>query len=217
MVNFAASLGGQGWKGKLMITIRELALSGAALLAAAGLGSAPASAALVVNGDFETGDFTGWTQSGDTSFDSVIDSSNGPIYDGTYSASLGSIAGSTLSQVLDVVAGQSYTLTFALANLDELADNAFSVALGNSTFTLPDNFIPFDYGTFSVSTIADSATLDLAFSAINGPSYWLLDNVTVKQDAVPVVPEPETWALLLVGFGVVGASLRRRQRVEAFS
>lgn len=200
-----------------MITIRELALSGAALLAAAGLGSAPASAALVVNGDFETGDFTGWTQSGDTSFDSVIDSSNGPIYDGTYSASLGSIAGSTLSQVLDVVAGQSYTLTFALANLDELADNAFSVALGNSTFTLPDNFIPFDYGTFSVSTIADSATLHLAFSAINGPSYWLLDNVTVKQDAVPVVPEPETWALLLVGFGVVGASLRRRQRVEAFS
>ncbi|SNS07894.1 PEP-CTERM protein-sorting domain-containing protein [Sphingomonas laterariae] len=196
---------------------RELTLAGTALAATAAIGTAPAQAALVVNGDFETGDFTGWTQGGSTTFDSVTDDA-GVVFDGDYSARLGSLTGSTLTQVLDVVAGATYTLTFALANLDKDATNSFSVALGDTTFALPDNFVPFDYGTFTVSTVATGSTLNLAFAFLNEPSYWLLDNVSVEgQNGVPVVPEPTTWAMLLVGFGVVGSTMRRRRKVVAFS
>lgn len=43
-----------------------------------------------------------------------------------------------------------------------------------------------------------------------GGNYIL---VTGTVDGIPgVVPEPSTWAMLILGFGAVGASLRRRQR-----
>ena len=32
-------------------------------------------------------------------------------------------------------------------------------------------------------------------------------------DGAPAVPEPATWALMIVGFGAIGASLRSRRRV----
>src|SRR5690606_20788246 len=111
----------------------------------------------------------------------------GHVYDGTYSAALGTLTGSTLSQVLNVVAGQTYTLTFVLANApgntNASGNNAFSVTLGDETFSLPDNFVAFDYGTFTIEALATSDTLNLAFSFLNNPSDWLLDNVTVETAA----------------------------------
>jgi hypothetical protein len=38
----------------------------------------------------------------------------------------------------------------------------------------------------------------------------LLDNIVVK-DAVIALPEPGTWALMILGFGAVGAGLRRQR------
>jgi hypothetical protein len=56
----------------------------------------------------------------------------------------------------------------------------------------------------------------LSFLAIGGsaqaqPPFALLDNVTVS-----AVPEPATWALMLVGVGALGAGLRMRRR-EVFA
>lgn len=45
---------------------------------------------------------------------------------------------------------------------------------------------------------------------------WAFDILNVNSAAqVGAVPEPGTWALMLIGFGAVGASLRRRRRVSA--
>lgn len=44
-------------------------------------------------------------------------------------------------------------------------------------------------------------------------NFFLADNLTVT--AVTAVPEADTWALLLVGLGLVGAATRRRQRAKA--
>ncbi len=44
-----------------------------------------------------------------------------------------------------------------------------------------------------------------------GGNYILL---TGTRNGVPNVPEPATWALLILGFGVIGAALRRRGKVR---
>lgn len=40
-------------------------------------------------------------------------------------------------------------------------------------------------------------------------------NVSVSKLSAGVVPEPATWGMLIAGFGLVGASARRRRRVRA--
>lgn len=73
-----------------------------------------ASADIVANGGFETGDFTDWTQSGNTGFIGV---SNNYPHSGTYAAQLGP-GGSLgfITQNLITVPGQTYQLTYWLAN-----------------------------------------------------------------------------------------------------
>ena len=59
-----------------------------------------------------------------------------------------------------------------------------------------------------------------------GPSQFTFDRVTLAFDlaqtggpppeiAAPGVPEPKTWALLIAGFGLAGAALRRPRRRQA--
>jgi hypothetical protein len=62
---------------------------------------------------------------------------------------------------------------------------------------------------------ADSATETLSFLAIGGPNaslppFALLDGVTMT-----AVPEPATWAVMLLGFGGVGAAIRSRRKQVA--
>ena len=59
---------------------------------------------------------------------------------------------------------------------------------------------------------ADSSSDLLSFVANGGPSsslppFALLDGVSVTP-----VPEPTTWALTLIGVGMLGAGLRMRRR-----
>lgn len=69
--------------------------------------------------------------------------------------------------------------------------------------------------TYSGYFIANiNGTFSLSFSGTGGDNVNigpLLDNVLVTQAAVP---EPASWALLITGFGLVGAA-RRRQRLAA--
>jgi hypothetical protein len=45
--------------------------------------------------------------------------------------------------------------------------------------------------------------------------FWLSDTVTVTAGAIEAVPEPSTWALMLIGFGGMGWLLRSRRRTPA--
>ena len=89
----------------------------------------PAKAGLVVNGNFGTGDFTGWTLSGDTSGPDYVSGT----FPGPYAAALTtSVSDVFLSQTLPLstVVGQEYLFSFSLAG-DGATPNTFSASLGN--------------------------------------------------------------------------------------
>jgi hypothetical protein len=75
-----------------------------------GVGGANA-ATLIVNGGFETGDFTGWT-TGPNSFPQFV--VNSPINNGVWAAAIAGYARdpNTLSQTISDTAGHSYLLSF---------------------------------------------------------------------------------------------------------
>src|SRR5262245_60755082 len=99
-----------------MLNFKRAAVLAGLCVAAAGF----ASAQVVVNGGFETGDFTGWTQFGNTGFTGVQAGPFGGInpHGGQFHAFFGPV-GSTggISQVVPgTVLGGNYVLDFWLHN-----------------------------------------------------------------------------------------------------
>lgn len=71
---------------------------------------------------------------------------------------------------------------------------AFTLLSGNNTFI-------FQYG---------------CCSAANGVEEgWGLSNVKVTAELLPAVPEPETYAMMLAGLGLVGMAAKRRKPLKA--
>ena len=66
------------------------------------------------------------------------------------------------------------------------------------------------------------ATSNTAFSAvtltgITPNAFPVVDNLRLGSVAVAAVPEPATWAMMIMGFGVVAGAMRRRRRPVAFA
>lgn len=86
---------------------------------------------------------------------------------------------------------------------------ANSLSFGGMTFNgsvlAPDAFVTIQGGSVAGSVIADSFHSEGAM--IGGAAFGgLLTNATAA------IPEPATWAMMILGFGAVGFALRRRGR-----
>ena len=74
-------------------------------------------------------------------------------------------------------------------------------------------------GLISGLSIAQGSNFAFRFRDINatGNDHGLaVDNLSFTAALAPVsaIPEPSTWALMLLGFGAIGASMRRRQALR---
>jgi PEP-CTERM motif len=176
---------------------------------------ASASTNLIINGSFETGDFTGWTQGGNTGYTFValspFDGMTAP--DGVYFAALGPVGSDgTLSQTFVDVPGETYLASFYYAS-DGDTPNDFTVT-GPGSLTLgpivddsAHGFVEY-YGSF-VGSGLDTIT----FTFRNDPGYLGLDDVSVTAET-GTVPEPSTWAMMLLGFAGLGlVGYRQRQKL----
>lgn len=190
---------------------------GAVAFVLATFSAGAAQANIVTNPGFETGDFTGWTLSGDTSFTLVDDFFP---HSGSFGAFLGtcdfddpSCDGSTgsITQTLATTAGASYDIEFWL-NV-EITPNFLSVSFDGivldsltdiTTFidggcSHPSPIAGGCYTLFSYTASASSATTDLVFTFQHDPWGWDLDDVSVE--AATAVPE--SGSLLLVAVGLI--------------
>jgi len=179
-------------------------------------GTACADYAIVVNGDFGTGDFTGWTISDPTNtFAYVLQVAPQNYVPGgpsNYEAQLGTNAlGNTpgvaesISQTINTIAGHSYTVNFWLANDDPSGTSYFNALWGGKTETLtlltsngatPNTTLSnaFDYNEFQFTDVATAATTTLAFTFLNDNGAYHLSDVGTPIPA----------AAWLLGSGLLG-------------
>lgn len=122
---------------------------------------------------------------------------------------------------------------------------AINFSVGSTTFDMTNTGFVLDYyytigGTFSGTEFGaagyDDFALRLAFTDPLDPTtftphdFWYTtagyDNIAfafsddmtlVLRDVATSVPEPSTWALMLLGFGAIGLSMRHGRRVLAIA
>lgn len=169
---------------------------------------------LVTNGGFETGDFTGWTVTGDTNFVGVCSVSTCPYnyspFMGTYAAYFGPVGDTaTISQNIATTPGTEYSLSFYLANPEGGTPNYFQVSFGTSSFSFTNFGAAFNWQQFTLTTLATGAETPLSFTFQNNPGYFFLDNIVVMQSGGSA-PEPGTLALFGSGVLALGSVARRK-------
>jgi len=194
----------------------------ASLALLAGLAEPAGAANLVLNPSFETGDFTDWSVAGDgISIDSVFP--NTGSYDAAFSASTSDLNPGVLSQALTTSAGQGYVISFALLDEGGLPTDSFILTLGAFTATItgdlagPPGDLPSGYTAFSFTAPGsdiNGASTTLSFEGLNDTAAWNLDDVSVNAATGSPVPEPSTWALLLVAFTGLGLQGHLKGRLK---
>ena len=185
------------------------------------LSVAPAMSATIVNGDFENG-LAGWSKTGTVNAvlgsayaDGVGTIATQAQRDNTYAFFGGGNVTSIniLSQSFATIIGRTYSFSFEAVDVGGGAQDVsynFGGQTGSTDLTSANNFSL--ARTFTGSFVASATTSTVTFtnSSFADGTDVALDNVIVS---VTGVPEAETWAMLIAGFGVIGAAQRRRRSV----
>jgi len=205
-------------------TLRFMAKSLAvALLAALFIPAAHASS-ILVNGDFETGDFTGWTQSG--WFIDTLNPNSG-VYDastgcsGASCTTVGDPNSAYLYQDVATTPGIAYDLSFFYdAGQDPTFGSELLVLWGDPTapsLSTVVDFVEADtsglYAEYTGTVTATSATSQLEFLGRQDLDFYYVDDVSLTAPA-SVAPEPGSLSLLVCSFVLATALhyLRRERR-----
>lgn len=197
------------------------------VIATSGLVIAPAKAATIVNGSFEDGTgaaifagsagLAGWTINSGYVNRRVVSAT-----DGAYSIDLAGGSNSSISQSIDTMIGQEYNITFSLSGNKDGGPKTHTMIVsvtGSSdqaySFVTQPNANGYNWATHTYVFTATSTSSLLTFAAADNPNNAygpMIDKVSIA-----AVPEPASWAMLIAGFGMVGASMRRRKPTVRFA
>jgi hypothetical protein len=155
-------------------------------LADTGRARATARVNLISNPGFETGDFTGWTQSGDTGF-TFVNAARPVVHSGRYGALLGPSGLGVLEQDFAAAPDAALAIGFWLRNL-ATSTNVFHAALNGIDLLSLQDAPAFDWTEYRfVATGSASGRNTLTFAATHGLSYFALDSVCAVVASAPAM------------------------------
>ena len=140
----------------------------------------------MVNGGFESGNFSGWTLSGNSSGNQIYIAPTvfpGEVHTGSYSAGLGSMnrTDGILTQNIATTAGQHYTLSFWIEsdNNGFTPINHFAAEWNGQTLMAVTDAPNSGYQLYTFDVVGINGNSVLEFDAYNCPDAWRLDDVTL--------------------------------------
>jgi hypothetical protein len=200
------------------------------------LSSSAASAAVIANGSFEAG-FTGWTVSSGTdpqyapvviqygqaspyptgAFGEIIPAAPGGGQYATYFVS--DFANQSISQSIALAAGTTYTVSYNIYAPVNGSTNPFdallqSAADGNLSPVFLAKSLGAGWTNYSANFFASAGPYafslnfgPLGSGSANAAADFVVDNIDISV----AVPEPATWAMMIMGFMGIGFLAYRRR------
>lgn len=183
---------------------------------------------LVRNCGFESGSFSSWTLSGND-----VPQTEGNLYGvevgtdpdgyaphgGVYQAYFGDgvANATTLAQTLSTKAGDSYLISFYVAQDGGPPDGAYTTphltASFGGTALASVSAVPLQgYTAYTFTAKAGAASSLFSLTLGNDTGYFLVDDVSVVDRTSPV-PEPAPWLMMAGGLLTLGLAGRRRRAV----
>lgn len=193
----------------------------AALLASGGAFAAPVE--LLLNGSFEANhqaagtwanyaNLTDWT--GGPHGIELRNNVAGVAANGVNFVELDTNHNSSMTQTVQTKLGQQYTLSFQFQDRVGVATSSQGLAVdwGGNEIDHVNNSLHGAWETRTYTLIGDGTAMNLKFIATGRDDSFgtSLDNVSLTT----AVPEPETYAMLLAGLGLVGFAARRRKAAK---
>ena len=123
--------------------------------------------------------------------------------DGALSQTISTVAGAHYAFSLDLYSGNNGTIIASVGGNPITLASGASFTIGNTSWT------PWS-GTFTGNALDTSPTLMIK-NGTPGSQLDFVDNVSIVRTGGSV-PEPAAWSLMILGFGLAGATLRRVRR-----
>jgi hypothetical protein len=127
----------------------------------------------------------------------------------TFSSTVGATLADSVSNFFAFNDGLGGSYQFSVDSVTTLAYSSSPAAKAVTLYLLGstlDSFLGLD---------ATPTSLTLSFNSTSGSPYSA--SATLAVPPAPMVPEPATWGMMLVGFGAMGAMMRRRKTSVSFA
>jgi hypothetical protein len=166
-----------------------------------------ARAELVVNGGFESGDFTSWTTQGVLS--NLFQVSNVISHTGSYSVVLADLEvdDDEFYQTVPTTLGQQYTLDFWVYNYGVGDDGMHVEWEGNTALNVNPLDAPLEsWFQYTLPLTATANGSELRFGGFDIPLGFYIDDISLT-----AVPEPSSLGLAALGLAGLGLVARRKK------
>ena len=142
---------------------------------------------LLLNGGFETGDFSDWTEFGNLE-DTLVTTNAEFVHSGNYGAALGPVGSlGFISQTLPTAAGGTYLVSLWLVN-SQAGVNEFQVSWNDENLFDSLEMPVFSWTNLQLIAWAPGTNSTLQIGFRNDPYYFGLDDISVQ----PTPPVPPT-------------------------